>query len=625
MLQTIRSKTAGVVVRVLFLLLVASFAVWGIGDYAFMRRGEEVAIRVGDVKITPEQLSIEYRREVDRLRRMFGGQFDLELAKQIGLMDQVIERIVRDSLFEQEAKRLGIVVSNEVVRQRIAADPQFHGPGGGFDRNVFQRVLYENGYSENQYVQLLRQSLLRSAIAEPLSAGARAPDILVDRLYRHRQERRVGEILAVPDSSITVAGEPDEAQLKSVYDDNSETFSEPEFRALTVLRLGIEDLVPTIEVTEDQLRDEYQQRIGEFRVPEKRDLEQMLFSDEAAAKAAADKVKSGTPFAEVAREANQSPEQTHLEGVQKSDLPELADAVFALPEGGVAGPLKSPFGWHVIRVDKIHPGKEPTLDELRDRLKEDIARRLAGNAAYDTAIKVEDAIASGATLAEAATRVGLKTINVPAVDARGLNPKGEEEPSLAGAPEAVQAAFQTPQGQTSQMIETRSGPFYFVHVDGVTPPRVKPLEEVRAQVVDLWKAEQRSAGARKRAEAIVEKVAQGKTLAEAGAEFNLKPQTTPAVRRDGSGEEGRVASEIAAQLFSMKPNDVGIVAARDGQSVVRLTEILPADPAADPEGVARLRETVNQQIGDDLVAEMAQALRERFPVTIDPALIQRVL
>lgn len=624
MLQTIRSKTAGIVVRVLFLLLVASFAVWGIGDYAFMRRGEDVAIQVGDVKVTPEQLSIEYRREVDRLRRMF-GQFDLELAKQIGLMDQVVERIVRDSLFEQEAKRLGIVVSNEVVRQQIAADPQFQGPGGGFDRNLFQRVLYENGYSENQYVQLLHQNLLRSAVAEALSAGARAPDILVDRLYRHRQERRIGEILAVPDSSITVTGEPDEAQLKSVYDANSEKFSEPEFRALTVLRLGVEDLIPTIEVTEDQLRDEYQQRIADFRVPEKRDLEQMLFSDEAAAKAAADKVRGGVPFADVAREANQPAEQMRLDGVQKTDLPELADAVFALPEGGVAGPLKSPFGWHVIRVAKIHPGKEPTLDELRDRLKEDIARRLAGNAAYDTAVKVEDAISSGATLAEAATRVGLKPVTLPAVDARGFNPKGEAEPSLAGAPEAVQAAFQTPQGQTSQLIETRSGPFYFVHVDGVTPPRVKSLDEVRAQVVDLWKAEQRSAGARKRAEAIVEKFAQGKSLADAGAEFNLKPQTTPAVRRDGSGEEGRVAGEIATQLFSMKPNDVAIVAARDGHSVVRLTEILPADPAADPEGVERLRATIDQQIGGDLVAEMAQALRERYPVTIDPAALQRLL
>ena len=165
MLQTIRSKTAGVVVKVLFIVLVASFAVWGIGDYAFLRRGEEVAIRVGDAKITPEQLSIEYRREVDRLRRSF-GQFDLEMAKQIGLINQVIERMVRDTLFEKEAARLGVVVSDDVVRARIAANPAFHGLGGGFDRNMFQRVLYENGYNEGQYVQLLRQELARAAVIE---------------------------------------------------------------------------------------------------------------------------------------------------------------------------------------------------------------------------------------------------------------------------------------------------------------------------------------------------------------------------------------------------------------------------------------------------------------------------
>jgi peptidyl-prolyl cis-trans isomerase D len=625
MLQAIRSKTAGIVVKILFIVLVASFAVWGIGDYAFLRRGEQVAIRVGDAKITPEQLSIEYRREVDRLRRSF-GQFDLEMAKQIGLIDQVIDRMVRDTLFEKEAARLGVVVSDEVVRARIAANPAFHGLTGTFDRNMFQRILYENGYNEGQYIQLLRQELARAAVIDSITAGTRAPDLLVDRLYRHRNERRTGETIFIPNSSIEVTGEPDDAQLKSVYDDNAAQFSEPEYRALSVLRVGADELAPKTEVSEEQLKEEFHNRMAEFRVEEKRDLEQMLFTDEDAAKAAATKVASA-PFVDVAREdAKQTPEQTRIDGARKADLvPELADPVFALAEGGVAGPIKSPFGWHVMRIAKIYPGKEPNLDDVRDKLKETVARRLATAAAYDAAVRVEDAMGAGASLADAAAKAGLALVKVPAIDARGANPKGEVELILADTPEVLQAAFQTAQGQETQLTEARNGAYFIVHVDNVTPPRVKPIDEVKPQLLELWKTEQQSAGARKRAEQIVERIAQGKALAETAAEFNLKVDTTPPARRDGSADAARIPGEVATQLFAAKRGDLAVVPAGDGHHVVRLAEILPADPAADQEGFERLRAALGRQIGNDLVVELAAALRERYSVSVDTQAIERLL
>jgi peptidyl-prolyl cis-trans isomerase D len=626
MLQTIRSKTAGVVVKVLFIVLVGSFAIWGIGDYTFLRRNEQVAIRIGDTKVTPEQLSTEYRREVDRLRRSI-PQFDLELARQIGLMDQVVERIVRDTLFQKEAARLGIMVSDDVIRERIAANPAFHGLGGTFDRNAFQRVLYENGFSEAQYIQLLRQELAKAAIVDAVTAGARAPDTLVDRLYRHRNERRVGETVFVPNSSIDVSGEPDDNQLKSVYDANPEQFSEPEFRALSVLRIGTDELIPTIQVSDQQLKEEYDRRLPELRVPEKRDIEQMLFPTEEAAKAAAAKLAAGTPFADVAREdAKQSPDQTTVSDVQKADLlPEMADAVFALPEGGTTAPVKNDFGWQIARVVKIHRGKEPTLDEVKDKLRAELARKMAGDAAYDAATKAEDALGSGASLEEAATKIGLHVTKIPAVDASGRNPKGELELALGDSPDALQAAFQTPQGQDTQLVEARGGTYFLIHVDGVTPSRIKPMEEVRPQLVAKWKAEQQSDGARKRAELIVERLGQGKTLADAVAEFGLKPDTTPPVLRDGSAQNGRAPSEVAGQLFAGKVGDAGIAAAPDGYYVVRLTAIEPADPAKDPDGVEKLRANLNRQVGDDLVTELANALRARYTVTIDREAVERVL
>lgn len=623
MLQAIRSKTTGIVVKGLFVILLLSFAVWGIGDYAFLRSGEQVAVKVGDVKITADRLETEYRRELDRLRQRF-GQIDPEIARQLGLMDQVVDRMINDALFAQEAERQHLLVSDDVIRAQIAANPNFHGLGGTFDRNVFQNVLYQNNLTEAQFIDLMRHDLARSAIIESIAAGARAPDILVDRLYRHREERRVGQVVFVPNASVEKVGEPDDAQLKSVYDDNTERFAEPEYRALSVVRVGVEEVAATITPSEEQIREEYEARLPELSVPERRDLEQILFQSEDAAKEAAAKLAAGTSFADVARDAGQTPEQTKLDAIARADLlPDLAEPVFALPEGGITAPIHSPLGWHVIRVAKIQPGKKPTLAEVRERIASDVAHRLAANSAYEAAVKAEEAVAGGEPLEDAAAKAGVKVVKVEAVNERGLTPKGEPEAALKDAPEALQAAFQTPQGQDSQLIETRSGAFFIVRVDSITPPRTKSLDEVRPQLVELWQAEQRSAAARKRAEAIAEKVKKGTSLAEAAGPA-LKPETTPPVRRDGSGEK-TVASEVAAQLFALKPGETAVTPGRDGHYVVVLKEVRPTDPATDPDGVARLREQISEQIGNDLVQEYLAALRARYGVTIDHAVIDRLL
>jgi len=626
MLQTIRSKTAGIVAKALFILLLLSFAVWGIGDYSFLRQTNDVAIEVGNVEIRADRLSQEYQREVERLRRTF-GQFDPELARQFGLMDQVVDRLITETVFDLETDRLGLVISDDVIRTQIANNQSFHGPTGQFDPQVFQQVLFANGLNEVTYTQMLRRDLARTALIESLAMGGRAPDILVDRMYRHREERRIGETVLVPASAMEDVGEPDEAALKSVYDDNTERFTQPEYRKLSVLRLSAEDLVKTVRASEEQIREEYEVRLPELRVPERRDVEQMVFQDEGAANAAAAKVAAGTPFVDVAREAaNQTPEQTTITGVVRDDLvPPLADVVFSAAQGAVVGPVKSPLGWHLFRIVAVHAGKEPTLEEVREKIEAEVAQRLAANAAYDASVTVEEALAAGETVEEAAGKVGVEILRIAAVDARGLDPDGKPVTTLIGAPEVLQAAFQTEPTQTSQLIETRNGAYFIVRVDEVTASRVKPFEEVHAELIELWKQERRNEAARKRAEEIAARVNQGETLEAAAAAFKLKPQTTAPVRRDGRADQGNVPSEVTAQLFVLKAGEAGVAPAADGFHVVRLANIKPADPAADADGVARLKAQLGAQIGNDLVQELGAALRARYGVTIHRDVIDRLL
>src|SRR5258708_3086170 len=439
MLQAMRSKAAGIVVKVLFSILVLSFAVWGLGDYSFLRRSDPTALTVDNLKIPASALDQQYRSEMDRLRRTF-GQIDPETARQFGLMDQVIQRLVTQTVLDRAAQRLGVRIGDDVPRTRLMSHPQLKGPDGRFDAARFRQILSQNNLSEAGFIAMLRQDLSRSVVTEAVSAGARRPDALVDRLYRYRNERRGGETVFVPASAFPDVGKPDDAQLQATYDDNHDRFTAPEYRKLTVARVGPEEVLPKITITDQQIEDEYRARLSEFGTPEQRDVDQLLYTDEAAAKAAAEKLKSGTSFDQLATDNKQTPEQTHIGAVTSSELmPELTNVIFALPEGGTSEPVHSPFGWHIVRVAKIVPGKEPGLAEVKDKVATDLKQRLAAYDAYDYSTKLEDAVANDPSREESAPKVCMTVIKVAAIDAQGRDPDGKPVSAFDGAQPAFAA------------------------------------------------------------------------------------------------------------------------------------------------------------------------------------------
>jgi len=625
MLQAMRSKAAGIVVKFLFSILVLAFAVWGIGDYSFLKKSDPTALEIGNVKVPASQLDQQYHTELDRLRRTL-GQIDPETARQFGLMDQVIQRVVYRTLLDKAAKDLGVRLGDDVVRSRVLADPQLQGPNGQFDRDRFQQILYQNNLTESGFIAMYREDFTRALVTEALSGGAHVPEAVVDRLYRYRNERRGGEAVFVPAASFPDVGKPTDADLKAVYDDNHDRFTAPEYRALTVVRVSPEDLMSHVSVTDQQIEDEYRARLPTLGTPEKREVEQLLFHDEAAAKAAYDKLKGGADFDAVAKDNKQTSDQTNLGLVTRQDLvAQLADSVFSLPQGGFSQPVQSPFGWHILRVSKIEAGQQPKLAEVRDQMANEVKQRLAGDAAYDASNKLEDAVNGGATVEEAAAKLGLTPVKVAAVDAHGNAPDGKPVPVLEGANDALSTAFDTTEGSDTQLLEGKKDTWFMIHVSGVTPSALKPLDAVHDQVVALWITKKQSEAAKARAEEILKAVKDGKPLDQAASAYKLTVSpVAPAVRDAGFKPGATVSPEITARLFSLKPNEAAVVPARDGYNVVRLTQVVAADPKSDAAGVEQVRTQLRQQIGGDIVATYVDALRARYGVTIDHQVVDQI-
>jgi peptidyl-prolyl cis-trans isomerase D len=625
MLQFIRSKAGSLVVKILFALLIASFGVWGIGDIFRERSAAETTVAsVGGMKIQADELQNAVRQRIEQFRSMFGADFGPEQAKQLGIVDGVLDGLVQADLLSLEQQRLGIAIDDSVVRDAIVSDPHFHNSTGVFDRNLFNNILAANRLSEDRYVTLVRRDLARNALTEALTAGASAPPILGETLYRFRNEKRnVASVLIAADSVSGVA-DPTDAELADYYAKHQATYRAPEYRSFSAIVVTPDDIAGSIEVPEDKVKSEYQARIDEFSTPERRKLEQMVLPDEAKAKEAEAALAAGKSFEEVAKEiAHQERDAIDLGWIKRDEmLPALADAAFGLKEGEVGKPIESPLGWHIFKVTGVEAGATKPFEEVRGQIATDLARETASDKLYQLANQMEDSLAGGSTLEQVAEQFKLKLTKVNEVDPDGRDAKGNAVAIPASA-DVLKSAFAMTQGQTTRLAETHDNGYFVVRTEKVTPSVVRPLEEVKDQVKQAWLTEKRNAAAEATAKEIEGAVTEGKTLEEIAAAKQLKAETVAGVARTG-GTSGLPAA-LVARIFEIKPGQTAVAAGPKGWYVAQLRSIDVPDPAADKDGVAKLTTEVTGAARADILGEFDKALRARFPVEIHQDLVDKVL
>jgi peptidyl-prolyl cis-trans isomerase D len=625
MLQAIRSKAGSLIVKGLFAILIVTFGIWGIGDIFRNRGPSTVVATVDGAAIGADALEAALQPTLERMRQETGDSIDFRQARKLGILDDVLGQLIDQKLAAAEAARLRLDVSDEVLRGAIVQNPNFRGANGVFDRAAFEAALAANHLTEDQYVARLRGEIPRADLLRAVAVGARAPPILVDRLYRYRDERRIADIVRLPAAGAGDVGQPGEAELAAFYDAHKDMFRAPEYRAVTIESLSPAELARQITVPEAELRQEYADHQGEFVLPERRQIQQILAPSEAKAKEAEAALAAGRNSREVATAiAGQSAETVDLGLVKQGELPkELADAAFALPLTKPSAPIRSPLGWHILKVVRIEPPATESFAEAKSTLAARVAHDRAVGRIYKIADQLDDALAGGASLEEAGKKFGLKETVVAAIDEHGLGPDGKA-PALPIAPaEVAKTAFTVEAGQTSRVTETNDNALYVLRTDKVTPPAIKPLAAVRPAAISAWQAEKRAAAVAKEAAALVQAVTPGTRLVTAANARGLKVETSPPLLRNG-GSEPSVPPALVAKLFAA-PAD-GVVSATDaeGAYVAQLDKIQVPDsgPTAKAEKDA-LAEALAAQLQFDLGAEFTRGLRRQFPVEIDREALDR--
>jgi peptidyl-prolyl cis-trans isomerase D len=621
MLQALRNQASSWIIKILLGLLIVSFAIWGIND-VFLGERDPVIAKVGAVKLTRSQVNDEIREEMNRLQPLFGGRLDRAEADRMGITAQVVENIVNRAAISQGAADLGITISDQLVASRIQSDATFFNSRGQFDRAIFAQVLSRAGMTEGYYVTNLKRDLAAAEINRAIAAGVPVPSLMVEPLVRYRSEKRVARTAEVPLVPESAVKEPTSAEVEAFYKANTQRFMAPQLRDVTWIELDPNAVSAEIAVSEDRLKKAYEERHDEFATRDRREAEQVVFRTEAAAAAAAKQIAAGKSLAAAAKAVDAALTPVPLGWVEKKDVPpELAGPVFALKKGETSKPVKTALGWHIVTVKNAEIGRQKTFAEVRDQLRKELASREAVDAIFALTNKLEDALAAGATLDEAARQLNLKVRRAESLDARGRTAAGETVKDLPkGA--FLRTAFETQDGQDSALTETENGGFFVLHVNKITPPAVRPLDAVRADVVKARKAEARAKATEARAKAIMQKIRGGQKIDAVAKAEKLTLKTTPAFTRLTHDAESGLPAALMDQLFSLKPGEVAMAESTNGYTIAVLAEVRAPTEKEKSETAANLREEMRQGIAGDLFQQFVGSLRSRYDVTIKTELLR---
>jgi len=625
-LDTLRRGVSRTLGLILVGLLVLSFAVWGIAD-VFTGYGQQTLIQVGDTEITPQDYQ---RAQQDVLRSMSqqaGRSLSLQEARAAGLDTRVLERLIGGAAVDTHARSLGLGISDDALLAQITADPAFQDGAGNFSPIAFQSALSNIGMTEASYIYSLREQNLRRQLLVTVGEVAQSPKALLNALNQFNEERRALKYVIVPQSAAEAVGEPTEEDLKAYYDNNEARFTQPEYRRVGVLAVTPETVRDDLDITESDLQELFESKKDTLGTPERRRVEQIALPDMEAAKAAHDKIKSGTDFLEVAKDLGLTDTDVDLGTIAKNELADqtVANAAFALEKDGVSEPVEGQLGsFAILRVTEIEPGEIPTFEGAKADLEEDILKDRASGAIFDLHDRIEDELAGGSTIEEAASKLKLDYQVIDQVDREGRTPDGSAV-TLPAQKDLLIGVFATDAGIENDPIDARDEGVVWYEVLGVTPEQLQPFEEVREAVESGWRTQETRNQVAKFAQSLVSALNNGsKRLEDVAEELGTEVLPTTPLKRDDITVN--VLPPAVSQAFTLPKGGFGSAASGvdEGRIVFQVDDIV-APPEIDERVMKRLNTQISLLLSEDAIAEYFGALESRYGVSVNQQALAKLV
>jgi peptidyl-prolyl cis-trans isomerase D len=626
-------STAGKIIALLLLIVIA--VAFALGDITNLGGGGGPSggalVQVGGKKVTEVELRQRLKTALDRVRQQ-QPMLDMTQFVNSGGFDQVLEQIVNGLALEEYARRNDMAVSKAAVDGEIASIPAFQGLDGKFSQATFNQILAREGITADQ----LRADIARETLAQwlvgPTVGATQVPAQFATPYASLLLERRKGSVGYIPITAIPTGAAPTDAELLAFYRRNGTRYTLPERRIIRYALVRPEQFAETAKATDAEIAEAYRKDAAKYAASTRRQLAQVIVADQNAANAIAAKVKGGTGLAAAASSAGlkaSTVDNAEKSAFARASSPQIADAAFAGAAGAVVGPLKSPLGWHIVKVEKIEQVAGKPLDAVRAEIAAEITKRKEAEILADLRGRIDNGLANNATFDESVADAKLKAETTPPLFADGrATQDATAQPDLVLA-QIAQGGFAMEQNQEPQLIPIgQDGSFALIKTERVLPAAPRPMAEIRDTLVKDFVADRQLQGARKVAASVLADVNKGMSIADAMKKTGLA--LPPLQPLDASrGQLAQMGAQLPAPvrlMFSMAAKKAKLTESPNGGGywVVWLDQIQAGNAAGNQQLITQTRGQLGQMIGAEYVEQFAAAVRKAVGVKRDEAAIARL-
>ena len=603
--------------------------------------GQTVA-RVGGETITAAQFDRQYRSSLQRQQSMYQGNLSPELIRAMDLPRQVLDGMIDRILELDAAKQVHLKVSDDEVAQTISTFPAFQKNGQFIGKDEYERFLHANNYTPDRFENEVREGLLLDKYQALVKASLVVSDAEIQKEFASRNEKASIEYIKIPLARLETGGEPSEAELKAYYDKHKDRYRVPEQRKIKYLLVESAKVRQKLVPPEAQLRAEYESRKASFAVPEQVVAAHILIKPEegkgaegdAAAKAKAEKLaeraKKGEDFARLANENTDDPSGKgsggQLPPFSKGQMvPEFDDAAFSMAPGEIRGPIKSQFGYHVIKLVSKIPAHSKSFEEARPQLTSELTERMSTAETERRARALADRIRALPNTSDDELRK-LQDDAVTYNTSEWVS-RGEPITGIGANAQAVAEAWNLKIGEISKTpISTPRGPV-FVKPAEERPAGVPPLSDIKTRVSQDLLSERRDKEAQDKLAPAVKELSSGAaTLAALAARYGTEVKTTPEFGPGGNIPDIGNAPALATAVFQTEKGQTGApVAVPGGFVLFRVLTKTTADPGALAAQRDEIVDTIRVRERDRLMRSYLQQLRADRKVEINEEILKSFL
>jgi peptidyl-prolyl cis-trans isomerase D len=619
MLTKIREKAHGIFAQVLLLGMCVAFGLWGIQSYTDSSKESAVA-SVGNKDF--------YQRDVKQAYEQYSQQFQQMGIDEQMLKEQALTQLIRDEVLLQYTHKQNLVASDEVTRDYIKAIPNFQ-VNGKFDEGQYKAILNSQHMTSAEYVSRIKNSLVTRQVMESVVTSNFTTDYDIENFFKVKNQQRDVDYVTITIPSLTE--QPSEADITSYYQQHQDQFQIPEQLSIEYVELSLSELAKKVEVTDEKLKAFYEEQKDSFTAPERRKISHILFTvndkvDDKTALEKANKAKqdlAGKDFATLAKEISDDKVTAKTGGdlglfnAGAMEKP-FEDAVMTLKAGEVSNPVKSKFGYHLIKVTELTAAGIKPFDSIKDEVKNAYQKAQAETLFYESSQTLSNmSFEHPDSLQNVAEALSL-TINKTALFTKD---KGED---IAAEDKIRGAAFseEVLQGNNSAPVELGADRLVVLRQLEHKEAAAKDLKGVKAQISALLLLDKAKLQAATKAKQIVARLQVGETLQAVAAEQKLDIKKATGLTRGGKTD---LSPQLANAAFkTAKPvgdkATVSLVPLETGEQVIlSLTKVTAGTMSEDDKKKLEMaKKEIANAVGQNELETLLNSLQSSADISISP-------